>query len=222
MPRTYVALDLETTGLNAEKDTIIEVGAVKYRDGRWWKNSMTLVNPGRPIPYEITLITGIRNEDVLGKPSFERIAAALERFVGGRPLSATTSTSTWGSCAPRASSRTKGLDTWELASVLLPALPFYSLGASPSIRHPFACAAPGAQRRGVTGLLFEILCERSRPLPKGVLAEIVRLAHRSSWPLGRYSRRRARAGRAESGGSVWLPPWSKLPSAARFRRLAVR
>jgi DNA polymerase III epsilon subunit-like protein len=33
LPRTYVALDLETTGLNPDKDAIIEVGAVKFRDG---------------------------------------------------------------------------------------------------------------------------------------------------------------------------------------------
>jgi DNA polymerase-3 subunit epsilon len=65
LPRTYVALDLETTGLNPDKDAIIEVGAVKFRDGEIVEEFTTLVNPGRPIPPEITMITGITDRDVI-------------------------------------------------------------------------------------------------------------------------------------------------------------
>ena len=67
MPRTYVALDLETTGLSPDKDAIIEVGAVKFRDGEIVEEFATLVNPGRPIPPEITMLTGITDRDVVDR-----------------------------------------------------------------------------------------------------------------------------------------------------------
>ena len=76
MPRTYVALDLETTGLNPDRDAIIEVGAVKYRDGEPVENFTTLVNPGRPVPYEVQQLTGIRDADLVGRPRLARSPAS--------------------------------------------------------------------------------------------------------------------------------------------------
>ncbi|MGD8472980.1 MAG: exonuclease domain-containing protein, partial [Anaerolineae bacterium] len=60
MNRTYVALDLETTGLDAERDTILEVGAVRFRtsfsngnvEAQVLDTWTTPVNPGRPIPIQ--------------------------------------------------------------------------------------------------------------------------------------------------------------------------
>ena len=78
----------------------------------------------------------------------------------------------------------QGLDTWELASVLVPARPSYSLG---SLAVHFGIPSPSQHRAlndaSVTAQLFEILCEHAGLLPRGVLAEIVRLVHRGSWPL---------------------------------------
>ncbi|MGB9300883.1 MAG: 3'-5' exonuclease, partial [Anaerolineae bacterium] len=51
MTRTYVALDLETTGLDPDHDAIIEVGAVKFRGDEVLEAWSTLVRPERPIPY---------------------------------------------------------------------------------------------------------------------------------------------------------------------------
>jgi len=86
VPRTYVALDLETTGLNPERDAIIEVGCVRFQDGQPVDQFSTLVNPGRLIPEEIQLLTGIRDADVAGKPRFTDILPALDRFLGPHPL----------------------------------------------------------------------------------------------------------------------------------------
>ena len=58
MNRTYVALDLETTGLDSKRDTIMEVGAVRFRDilndgiirpGRWTRG-LAWSTPGGPSP----------------------------------------------------------------------------------------------------------------------------------------------------------------------------
>ena len=48
--RMFVALDLETTGLDAARDSIIEVGAVRFCGNSIVDTFTTLVNPQRPIP----------------------------------------------------------------------------------------------------------------------------------------------------------------------------
>ena len=63
-----IAIDLETTGLDQETDDIIEVGAVRLIDGQVVDEYSTLVNPGRPIPEAITLLTGITDDDFRPKP----------------------------------------------------------------------------------------------------------------------------------------------------------
>ena len=178
MPRTYVALDLETTGLSAERDAILEVGAVKYQDGEPVESFESLINPGRPIPYEITLITGIRNEDVIGKPAFERVAPALRQFVGPAPIVGQNIAFDLGFLRRTGLFvENRALDTWELASVLAPGLPSYSLG---SLALHFGIASPNGHRAlndaSVTAQLFEVLRERAAMLPPAVLAEILRLA----------------------------------------------
>lgn len=218
MARTYVALDLETTGLNPERDAIIEVGAVKYRDGQPVEEFDTLVNPGRPIPYEITLITGIRNEDVIGKPSFERIAVALERFVGPAAIVGHNIGFDLGFLRAKGLFvENQGLDTWELASVLVPARPSYSLS---SLAVHFGIPSPAQHRAfndaGVSAQLFEILCERASFLPKGVLAEIVRLVHRSTWPLAEVFVEAARAAGMSRVAASAPPLEQVIPSCSLF------
>ncbi|HET7737431.1 MAG TPA: exonuclease domain-containing protein, partial [Tepidiformaceae bacterium] len=87
MSRTYVALDLETTGLNPEADAITEVAAVRFTgDGAMGDSYATLVNPGRPIPPVVQEITGIRDTDVAQAPMVGEIADALRAFVAGATI----------------------------------------------------------------------------------------------------------------------------------------
>ena len=64
MPKTYVSVDLETTGLDSSRDAIIEIGAVRFNQERALERFSTFVNPGRKIPPFITELTGIRDDDV--------------------------------------------------------------------------------------------------------------------------------------------------------------
>jgi predicted DnaQ family exonuclease/DinG family helicase len=82
----FVALDLETTGLDNKNDRIMEIGAVKYLGGRPAGEFTTFVNPKMPIPAAITTLTGIRDADVASAPSFESIAASLLDFIVDLPL----------------------------------------------------------------------------------------------------------------------------------------
>jgi DNA polymerase III epsilon subunit family exonuclease len=185
VPRTYIALDLETTGLDAARDAIIEVGAVKYRDGESIDRFSTLINPGRSIPYDITLITGITDRDVIGMPAFGEIAGTLTHFVGSLPVVGHNVGFDLGFLRGQGLLfQNIGLDSWELASILLPGLPSYSLGAlTRRFGLPHASQHRALDDAQATGLLFTTLCEEAARLPHPVLLEINRLARDSDWPL---------------------------------------
>lgn len=85
----YVCFDLETTGLDANRDVITEIGAVVLKNGIVTEEVFsTFADPERPIPYEITRLTGITDEMVQGAPSQEEAVRAFLKFANGRPLAA--------------------------------------------------------------------------------------------------------------------------------------
>ncbi len=65
LSETYVVFDLETTGLSSKHDRIIEIGAVKVKDGVITDKYSTFVNPRIPIPYEIEDLTKISDDMVM-------------------------------------------------------------------------------------------------------------------------------------------------------------
>ena len=79
---TYIVFDIETTGFYAIKDKIIEIGAVKVKDGAIVEKFSTFVNPKRPIPFEITQLTSITDEMVLDAPDIESVLPEFLEFVG--------------------------------------------------------------------------------------------------------------------------------------------
>ncbi len=82
----FVVVDLETTGLEPDKDRIIEIGGIKYIDGEEAETFQTLINPEIPIPEHITRLTGISDSDVAGAPLVESIFDDFERFLGDVPF----------------------------------------------------------------------------------------------------------------------------------------
>src|SRR5450759_1758470 len=85
-PPVLVALDLETTGLHAEQDTILEVAAVKFQGVTVLDTLETLVEPGRSVPYRLQRLTGITPQHLIGVPQFESIAKDLQVFIGDYPI----------------------------------------------------------------------------------------------------------------------------------------
>lgn len=79
---TYVIFDLETTGFSSKNDKIIEIGAVKIKDGVIIDNFSEFVNPSRPIPYKITELTGINDEMVRDAKTIEDVLPRFIDFVG--------------------------------------------------------------------------------------------------------------------------------------------
>lgn len=82
MPKDYAAMDLETTGLNPRLDKIIEIGAVRVRDGVVTDTFCTYVNPGKAIPKRVTELTGISDGDVADAPYIEEVMPQFMEFLG--------------------------------------------------------------------------------------------------------------------------------------------
>lgn len=81
-PDDYVVLDLETTGLCAGRDLIIEFAAVKVRNGQVVDTFQSLCDPGFPIPPAIEAITGITTEMVRNSPNPRSVLPDFLDFVG--------------------------------------------------------------------------------------------------------------------------------------------
>ena len=79
---TFCVVDLETTGGNRSEDMITEIGAVKVRGGEVLGTFQTLVNPGRAIPPQITILTGLSDALVAPAPRIETVLPALLEFMG--------------------------------------------------------------------------------------------------------------------------------------------
>lgn len=82
---SFVAFDFETTGLDAHAK-IIEIGAVKVRDGYMVARYSSLVDPEIMIESNITQITGITNEMVYGKPTIEDLLPSFHGFCENLPM----------------------------------------------------------------------------------------------------------------------------------------
>lgn len=78
----FVAVDVETTGLKSTTHRVIEVGMVRYRGGQVDDRFTQLVNPGRKLPQYISKLTGIHDADLEEALPFERIAVAVQDFIG--------------------------------------------------------------------------------------------------------------------------------------------
>ena len=82
----FVAFDLETTGLSARNDRIIEIGAVIMKDGREVDRFQTFVDPGQRLDRKIVELTGITDEMLQGAPKIEEVLPKFLEFVGDRIL----------------------------------------------------------------------------------------------------------------------------------------
>ena len=178
-----VAIDIETTGLDANKDAIIEIGAVKFDGKRVIEKWEKLINPGKPIPPEITQLTGITNEMVRNEPPAKAILPEFVEFVGEDPV--------LGHHVDFDLSflRKFGIlqfndvvDTYELASVLLPTSTRYNLG---SLGQLLGIMLPNSHRAlddaKLTHAVYFKLYEKALNLPLELLAEFVRHGEGLEW-----------------------------------------
>ena len=79
---TFIVFDLETTGLNPASEEITEIAAVRVVEGEIRDSFQTYVNPHKPIPAEITELTGISDETVADAPDLDKAVPEFLKWAG--------------------------------------------------------------------------------------------------------------------------------------------
>lgn len=126
----FVALDVETTGLDPAVDEIIEVAVVKFTRQEVLDSWSTLVRPSRMPGQEIVQLTGIQPEELDDAPRFVEVEATVCDKIGSLPIvghSVTFDTAMLEAAGVRLPNRL--LDTFRLSTLFLHDLPAYNLKA---------------------------------------------------------------------------------------------
>lgn len=178
-----VALDLETTGLDPRSDAIIEVGAVRFEGNRVVDEFSTLINPGRQIPEFITGLTGISNEMVRQSPSIRDILPELDSFIGDAPILGHNIQFDLSFLKKfNLFDLNESIDTYELASVLIPSASRYNLGAlGQQLGIPLPATHRALDDARVTAAAYQKLVAIAMELPPELVAEIVRYCEPIDW-----------------------------------------
>ena len=124
----YVAIDIEATGMQPGRDEILEVGIVTFdleSDDETWT---TLVRPVQPVPLDIVRLTGIDDAALTSSPAFADVLPRIRELIADRDIVGHSVqfdvNMLKGAGLPLAN---RQIDTHQLASVILPDLPNYSL-----------------------------------------------------------------------------------------------
>ena len=166
MTNSYVAIDIETTGLLPKRDKILEIAALKVEAGAVTERYVTLVNPGRAITDEITRLTGITDEMVAGAPKIEEVIGTVGEFCSGLPLlghNVLFDYSFLKQAAVNAGLEMDGkaLDTLGLCRALMPKEGSKALSAACAWYHVLQTEAHRAQADAMSAhLLYQKLLER--------------------------------------------------------------
>lgn len=83
---SYVAIDLETTGLDPKRERIIEIGAIRVEGGEITERFSTFVNPCMELEPRIVELTGIRDEMLMSAPEIGDVIGEILAFCGELPL----------------------------------------------------------------------------------------------------------------------------------------
>ncbi|MFN8382573.1 MAG: helicase C-terminal domain-containing protein [Anaerolineales bacterium] len=181
-----VSLDIETTGLDENREAIIEIAAVKFNGRRIEDEFSTLINPGKQIPDFITGLTGIDNAMVRQAPRLRDIAHELTAFVGDAPILGHNVRFDIGFLRKAGLFEfQQTLDTYELASVLMPTASRYNLGSlGQQLNIPLPATHRALDDARVTQAAYVRLFDMACELPTETLTEIVQLGDFVDWDAG--------------------------------------
>lgn len=226
MEELLVSLDLETTGLDPQNASIVEIGAIKFSGDRVIDQFQTLVNPGCPLPYSVQCLTGIDTAELASAPFVEEAVLKLIPFIQNHSLVGHSLRFDLGFLEDRGIKlRNRVYDTFDLANLLLPETPDFSLVTVARVLGLDITSSHRALPDAETAMkVFNALLERASRLPPGVISECLRLTENGDWPYRPLFLQVAEGKGALSGAGVmeniigWLLPyrsedkWGNYPS----------
>lgn len=186
MGTTYVAIDVETTGLDPSRDAIIEVATIAFRDAAILDEFESLVNPLCDIPPFITRLTSITDAMVVDAPTLATLRPALRSKLGDNVLIGHNVDFDLGFLREaRLAFGNRRIDTLALASILVPEAGRFSLASLADFLN-----FPVNEGKGHRALadaeqtveLFLALRERALALSLAQLEESVEAGRRLGWP----------------------------------------
>lgn len=140
MKLDLIAVDVETTGLSAGIDEIIEIGAVKIENGILTESYQSFLCPARGLPERITELTGITREMLKDARKAEEVIPEFLAFAGGLPLLGHNLPFDYSflkaACEKqKLSFEREGIDTLRLARILHPSFEKKTLAAMTEFYH---------------------------------------------------------------------------------------
>lgn len=187
MSITYVAVDVETTGLDAQNDRMIEVAAVTFRGNEIVDEFTTLINPHRDLPPYITKLTGITQAMVDEAPGMFGVRSRLRSIIGEHVLVGHNVSFDLGFLnAERLAIGNHIVDTITLATILVPEAGRYNLE---SLAHFLNLPMPQKHQTHralddtiLTIELFLALKEIALQIPLAQIDELVMAGKKLGWP----------------------------------------
>jgi len=210
-------VDVETTGISPERDSITEIAIVIFSRAGVVDRFTQTINPNRPVPLEIQRLTGITDEDLKDSPTLDSIALDIRRRIGSLTIVGHNiefdikMLQSGGIALPN-----RRMDTYRLATLLMANMPNYSLtqvalslGIEVGEDHR---ALPDADR---TASVFIELLKLLETYDERTLQQAAKFAQQAGWPEAQLFR--AAADRKVSGPLFAYQDDSRdLPPELRF------
>jgi predicted DnaQ family exonuclease/DinG family helicase len=201
--REYVAIDLETTGLEPDSSEIIELGAVRFMDGEEVDAFSMLVKPSVPIPLSISKLTGIYDKDVKEAGDISEVLPLFSEFIGDTPLVGHNvlfdlnfleiHAALLADDRPYLAKRTKKqfvyfpsqyYDSIEIARIFNPVLHSFRLGSVCKFyKIPLDEAHRAVHDARATGILFQTLLEQGTHLGQKTIFDMLSLLEPTREPI---------------------------------------
>jgi ATP-dependent DNA helicase DinG len=126
---SFVAVDLETTGLDPEDETIIEVGLILFEKGKIVEKFSKTVNPRKTVSDHVLMLTGIKQSELDSSPPLEKFIPDIKNFIEDKPLVGHNIAFDISFLQKSLSLDNEAYDTFNLSRIYLPFVSSHSLSS---------------------------------------------------------------------------------------------
>ncbi|MGH2533869.1 MAG: helicase C-terminal domain-containing protein [Thermomicrobiales bacterium] len=185
MTDQYAALDVEATGMMPGRGEIIEVAVVVFTASGDVERFASLVRPRGRVSLDVLSLTGLSTDELREAPTFGDVAQQMRRLLAGRPIVGHSAAMDVDMLAAGGLELSNPIfDTFQLATLLLPDLPNYSL---PQVALALGVERPDRHRAeadaDLTAAVFRAMLERIDSFDGPTLERLASLGHSAGWPF---------------------------------------